>query len=291
MSNLLSNSSWYSEISALWPGQALSLEIEKILFEGDSDFQHILLFQSKSYGKVLVLDGAIQLTERDEFSYQEMICHLPLLSHPNPKKICVIGGGDGAVLTQIIKHKSVEEVHLCDIDSMVIAKSKEFFPQFHPGFNDPRVRVIVADGVKYLEQLPEPLFDVIIVDSSDPIGPASVLFEESFYEIARKALKPEGIVCSQSESMWLHVELIQKMVKFARNLYPSVEYASLYIPTYPNGQIGILLCSKGGSCQKPKRTAQEAFSKAEDVNSLRYYDDLVHASAFALPRFARNALL
>jgi len=296
--NKVLHDGWFTEFSPLWPGQALSLEIESILFDAKSEFQHILIFQSKTYGKVLVLDGAIQLTERDEYSYQEMIAHLPLLSHPCPKKVCVIGGGDGAVLRQIIKHKSVEEIHLCEIDQLVIEKSREHFPQFCQGFNDPRVKIIVQDGAQYLANLPEPYYDIVIVDSSDPIGPALALFEESFYSIvAQKALRRGGIVCTQSECLWIHLELIKKMVKFCKELYSSVEYAVTSIPTYPSGQIGFLICTHKDTdndsehpptCRIPKRTPEEAFVDQNEVNSLRYYHSKIHSSCFILPRFASD---
>jgi len=279
-------SGWYSEKSAFWPGQSFSLEVEKVLFQGKSDFQDLIVFKSKTYGNVLVLDGAIQITDRDEFAYQEMISHLPLFAHPNPKRVCVIGGGDGAVLTQILKHKSVEHVDLCEIDELVIIKSKEYFPQFAHVFDDPRVSVIVRDGIKYLQDLPEPSYDVIIVDSSDPIGPASVLFERAFYETVHRALREGGIVSSQSENVWLHLDFIRDMVSFTKELYPNVEYAYTSIPTYPNGQIGFLLCSKGGSSKIAQRSVEEALDE-NFHNSLRYYHSEMHKAAFILPKFAQ----
>jgi len=277
---------WFSEKSELWPGQAMSLEIEKVLFEGKSDFQDLKVFQSKTYGKVLVLDGVIQLTERDEFAYQEMISHLPLFAHPDPKSVCVIGGGDGAVLTQIIKHKSIEKVVLCEIDKLVVEKSKEFFPQFLKGFNDPRVKVLIGDGFKHLDDLPGPEYDVIIVDSSDPIGPAESLFGTKFYNLAKKVLKPNGIICAQGECIWLHLPLIQELIQHNKTIFASAEYAYTSIPTYPCGQIGFVLCSTGGSCKVPKKTVEETFTK-EEVNSLKYYHTDIHTSAFILPRFAQ----
>lgn len=283
----ISDSNWFIERSEFWPGQAMCLEIEKRLFEGKSDFQDVKVFQSKSFGKVLVLDGALQLTERDEFAYQEMISHLPLLSHPNPKTVCVIGGGDGAVLTQIIKHKGVEKIVLCEIDKVVVEKSKEFFPQFLPGFNDPRVTVLIGDGFKHLEELPQGEYDVIIVDSSDPIGPAESLFGTKFYNLAKRALKPNGIICAQGECLWLHLDLIQELLNFNKTQFNSVEYAYTTIPTYPCGQIGFIICSNGDSCKTPKRTPEESF-RPEDVDSLRYYHTDLHRAAFILPKFAQK---
>jgi len=157
------------------------------------------------------------------------------------------------------------------------------------GFNDPRLKLVVQDGVKYLASHTEGTFDVIIVDSSDPIGPASVLFEKSFYEIAKKALKPNGIICSQSECIWLHLDLIKSMLDFSRTLFPNVDYGYTTIPTYPSGQIGFLLCSLGDSCKKPKSTPEQAFVE-EEKNSLRYYNSAIHEASFVLPQFAGQKL-
>jgi len=160
---------WFSELSELWPGQSLSLEVEKVIFDAKSPYQHIVVFKSKTYGIVLVLDGVIQATERDEFAYQEMLTHVPLCSHPNPKKILVIGGGDGGILREITRHECVEEIVLCEIDNMVIETSKKYLPHMAIGFNDPRVIVFNGDGAEYVKQR-KGEFDIIIVDSSDPVG-------------------------------------------------------------------------------------------------------------------------
>jgi len=278
---------WFSEISHLWPGQALCLEIDKVLFEGKSDFQDVIIFKSKNHGTVLVLDNAIQLTEFDEFSYQEMISHLPIFAHPNPKKVLIIGGGDGAVLSQVVKHKDLEEIVLCEIDSVVIEKSKEFFPQFHRGWTDPRVKIHVADGIKFIKALTQPEFDVIIVDSSDPVGPATVLYEKDFYQALKMALKPDGIVCSQLECVWLHVEFIRRIINLTGELFNTVEYASTAIPTYPCGQIGFLICSLGGSSKALRRTMEAGMTK-KDIDSLQYYHPEIHPASFVLPKFAHK---
>ncbi|KAK2990849.1 hypothetical protein RJ640_016167 [Escallonia rubra] len=172
---------WFSEISPMWPGEAHSLKVEKILFQGKSDYQDVMVFQSSTYGKVLVLDGVIQLTERDECAYQEMITHLPLCSIPNPKKVLVIGGGDGGVLREVARHSSVEQIDICEIDKMVVDVSKQFFPDVAIGYEDPRVTLHIGDGVAFLKAVPEGTYDAVIVDSSDPIGPAQELFEKPFF--------------------------------------------------------------------------------------------------------------
>ncbi|KAG9152034.1 hypothetical protein Leryth_002288 [Lithospermum erythrorhizon] len=196
-------SGWFSEFSPMWPGEAHSLKVEKVLFQGKSDYQDVMVFQSSTYGKVLILDGVIQLTERDECAYQEMITHLPLCSIPNPKKVLVIGGGDGGVLREVARHSSVEQIDICEIDKMVVDVSKEFFPDVAVGYDDPRVRLHIGDGVAFLKNASEGTYDAVIVDSSDPIGPAQELFEKPFFASVAKALRPGGVVCTQAVT-WLH---------------------------------------------------------------------------------------
>jgi len=269
---------WFSELGTLWPGQAMSLKVEKVLFEGKSEFQSVLAFESSTYGNVLVLDGVIQATERDEFSYQEMLAHLALCSHSNPKRVLVIGGGDGGVLREIAKHACVEKIVICEIDELVIETSKRFLPSMAAGFDDPRVTVHIGDGCAYM-QARKGEFDVIIVDSSDPVGPAQSLFEKPFYQYMHDALTESGIACTQAENMWLHLDLIKNLLTISKQLFAHAEYAYTMIPTYPGGQIGLLLASKGDSCVVPKRQLTSS--------SLKYYNAAIHSAAFVLPEFAR----
>lgn len=279
---------WFSELSPLWPGQAISLEMEEQLFKTQSKYQLIEVFKSKTYGKVLSLDGIIQLTERDEFSYQEMMAHLPLFSHPNPETVCIIGGGDGAILSRVCSHKALKEIYLCEIDVEVINTAKQFFPQFSHVFEDKRVHLITSDGVEFLANKPN-YFDVIITDSSDPIGPADTLFTENYYKILFNSLKENGIAASQGECLWLHLELIQNVMGWSKKFFNHVEYSIVSIPTYPSGQIGVILCSKGNSCKTPVRSIESAISK-EDEEKLKYYTPEVHTASFVLPKFAHKLL-
>ena len=239
---------WFSEVSdEMWPGQAMSLKIEEVLFRGKSDFQDVMVFQSANHGKVLILDGVIQATERDEFSYQEMIAHLPLCSLRRPaKKVLVVGGGDGGVLREITRHPSVEHLDIAEIDGMVIEMSKKYFPGMSCGFDDPRVHVHVTDGIKWVGDAEEGTYDAIIVDSSDPVGPAAVLFERAFFEKIHRALRPGGVVCTQGECIWLHAELIKDVLEMCKDIFQggSVQYGYTTIPTYPSGQIGFVMCCK-----------------------------------------------
>jgi len=286
MTSLLKDG-WFTEFGSLWPGQAMSLQIEEVLFEGKSHFQNVVIYKSKSFGKVLVLDGVIQLTERDWSAYQEMVTHIPLLSHPNPEKILVIGGGDGGVIGEALKHTAVKEVTLCEIDEMVVTTCKKFFTQFK--WDDPRLKVVFADGAKFLEEHTNS-FDIIIVDSSDPVGPAETLYTNKFYESLHKALLPGGVITQQAENVWLHLDIIERLVKSAKALFPKVDYAYCTIPTYPGGQIGFLFESNDAhrDFHKPLRTTEQAFAKG--TAPLQYYNSAIHAASFVLPEFAAKRL-
>lgn len=276
---------WFHERGALWPGQAMSLKVKEVLYHGRSKFQDVLVFESTNNGRVLVLDGVIQVTERDEFAYQEMMAHIPLFAHPNPKKVLVIGGGDGGIIREIAKHPRVQDIFICEIDGDVIKYSKKYLPTLAQGYDDPRVTVKIMDGAKFMDEN-EDTFDVIITDSSDPIGPASVLFETPFYNAMYKSLRDGGIVCTQGESIWLHLDIIRPLIDSIKQTFSVVEYAYTTIPTYPSGQIGFIIASKNrGTCKMP-------ISKPSEIQeaNMKYYNSEIHEAAFVLPNFAKRAI-
>ncbi|KAL1978199.1 hypothetical protein VTN31DRAFT_1058 [Thermomyces dupontii] len=278
---------WFVEANDMWPGQAMTLKVKEVLHHEKSQYQDVLIFESTDHGTVLVLDNVIQCTERDEFSYQEMITHLAMMSHPNPKKVLVIGGGDGGVLREVVKHETVEEAILCDIDEAVIRLSKKYLPGMSIGFQHPNVKVHIGDGFKFLEQF-ENEFDVIITDSSDPEGPAESLFQKPYFELLNKALRDGGVITTQAENQWLHLSLIANLRKVCREVFPVAEYAYTSVPTYPSGQIGFMVC-----CKDPNRNVREPvrrWSKEEEEKLCRYYNAEMHRASFILPNFARKAL-
>ncbi|KAJ7632296.1 saccharopine dehydrogenase [Roridomyces roridus] len=272
---------WFREISSQWPGQAMSLQVNKILHVEQSLYQDVLVFESAAYGNVLVLDGVIQCTERDEFSYQEMIAHIPLASHPNPKKVLVIGGGDGGVVREVLKHASVEHVVLCDIDEAVVRVSKQFLPHMSALLASPKVTVHIGDGFKFLAEN-ESTYDVIVTDSSDPVGPAASLFEKPYFQLLHDALAPGGSISTQGECLWLHLPLIKDLRHMTKSIFPVSEYAFTTIPTYPSGQIGFVVATRDAN--RDLRTA------VRDVPGTKYYSRAVHGAAFVLPEFARTML-
>nr|AUT32283.1 spermidine synthase SPDS [Saccharum hybrid cultivar Co 740] len=277
----------------MWPGEAHSLKVEKILFQGKSPYQEILVFESSTYGNVLVLDGIVQLTDKDECAYQEMVTHLPLCSIPAPKNVLVVGGGDGGVLREIARHDSVDTIDICEIDQLVIGVCKEFFPNLSIGFKDPRVRLHVGDAVDFLRNSPEGKYDAIIVDSSDPIGPAQALVEKPFIQTIARALKPGGVLCNLAESMWLHTHLIQDMLAICRQTFKgAAHYAWTSVPTYPSGVIGFLLCAKEGLAVNFLTPVNpiEKIGAAKAGRELRFYNSEIHRAAFVLPTFVRREL-
>ncbi|KAK9367009.1 Spermine/spermidine synthase-domain-containing protein [Lipomyces kononenkoae] len=279
---------WFREISdELWPGQAMTLRVNQILHVEKSKYQDVLVFESSNYGNVLVLDGVIQATERDEFAYQEMITHLAMFNHPNPKRVLVIGGGDGGVLREIVKHESVEEAILCDIDECVIRVSKKYLPSMAVGFQHPKVKVFVEDGFKFLAAYKNH-FDVIITDSSDPEGPAESLFQKPYFELLHDALTEKGVISTQAENIWLHMPLIRDLKRACSEVFPVAEYAYTTIPTYPSGQIGFMVCSKDPERKVDTPTRVTDLAKEKEI--FRYYNADIHKAAFVLPTWARSFL-
>lgn len=280
---------WFAEVSdTMWPGQAMSLKVDKILHAERSKYQDVLVFKSTDYGNVLVLDNCIQVTERDEFCYQEMITHLAVNSHPNPKKALVIGGGDGGVLRELLKHSSIEEAWLCDIDEAVIEVSKKYLPSLSTSYSDPRVKVHIGDGFKFLAEY-ENTFDVIITDSSDPEGPAESLFQKPYFQLLNNALTPQGVITTQAENIFLHMPIIEKLKKDCQQIFPVVEYAYTLIPTYPSGNIGFMVCSKDPKADV-KKPARFEWTDEFVSENLKYYNKAIHSASFVLPTFADKIL-
>eukprot|EP01130_Rhizamoeba_saxonica_P001821 TRINITY_DN11657_c0_g1_i1.p1 TRINITY_DN11657_c0_g1~~TRINITY_DN11657_c0_g1_i1.p1 ORF type:complete len:287 (+),score=63.39 TRINITY_DN11657_c0_g1_i1:50-910(+) len=277
---------WFSEVNQkLWPGGCFSIEVKNHILTETTPYQKIEVFESTNHGMVLILDDIIQLTERDEFHYQEMITQVAMFSHESPKRVFILGGGDGGVLREVARHSCVEEIVMCDIDERVIQISKEYFPTMSSAFSDERLDLRFADGVATLDTFTNH-FDIIIVDSTDPNTEFSeTLFEKDFFESCKKALRQGGIISTQGESIFLHIDLLKEMKGFLDDVFEVVEYCTSYVPTYPSGNIGYWLLKKDeGSCKKNVRTDQQV------LKDLRYYNHNVHTSSFSLPNFAEQIL-
>jgi len=285
---------WFKEVSdECFPGQAFSLRVEKILYAKKSKYQDVLVFKSTDFGNVLVLDGIIQCTERDEFAYQEMITHVAMFAHKNPKKVLVIGGGDGGVLREVIKHSTVEEATLVEIDDSVIQLSKKYLPSMACSYGSDKVKVVLQDGFKFLKECASKdelqKYDVIITDSSDPEGPAENFFTENYYQLLYDALTPEGVVTSMaSENIWLNIKKLADLRKAAGQVFPVAKISNCTIPTYTSGQIALLCCAKSPNLDvsTPSRTIPEP----EEMNLFKYYNSQIHNASFVLPTWAKNII-
>ncbi|WP_316347571.1 polyamine aminopropyltransferase [Desulfuromonas acetoxidans] len=274
---------WYTEKHSENVG--ITMKVTETLFSGKSEFQQLDIVQTLEYGKMMLLDGLVMVTERDEFVYHDMIAHPALFTHPAPKNVLVIGGGDGGSIREIMKHPGVEQATLCEIDGLVIEKSIELLPSMAceiDGSNS-RVKLHVDDGLAYIRDHQNE-FDVILVDSTDPIGPAVGLFEEDFYRLVHGALKEDGIMVAQSESPFYHADIQKAMYGNLRNVFPIVEMYQAFIPTYPSGLWSFAFASK-------KYHPVTDFDQQRAANRgfhTRYYNEQLHLGAFMLPTFARE---
>jgi len=263
----------------------LTLKVTKTLFAGESEYQRLDIVETPEYGRVLLLDGLVMITERDGFIYHEMLVHPALFTHPHPRRVLIIGGGDGGAIGEILKHESVERAVLCEIDELVIAKAVEFLPDMARDIDgrNPRVEIRPADGVAYLREQRD-AFDVILVDSTDPVGPAAGLFEEDFYRLAQGALKEDGILVAQSESPFYQGELQRTLYANLRAVFPIVEMYQAFIPTYPSGMWSFAFAGKS---RHPLRDIDRMRIKNRSF-ATRYYNEDLHVGAFMLPTFVRE---
>jgi spermidine synthase len=271
---------WVSEVNEGW---GLTVNTAKQLCDIRSEFQHIEIFETVNLGKLLMLDGIIQLTSYDEFAYHEMMANLPFYACGHvPEKALVIGGGDGGVLRELERHKELEQIDICEIDEEVIKAARKFLPETACGYDDERVTLHVGDGSVFIAEHPD-TYDIIIVDSTDPGGPGEPLFGEKFYKDMKGALKKGGVIGTQAESYYLLPEIARRVVKFAGKFFQSSGFAQINVPTYPTGVIGCCVASDEGDVRIPKRVPEKELQQ-----NLRYYTPEIHRSAFDLPRFAEE---
>jgi spermidine synthase len=255
-------------------------EVEKILYKGKSKYQEIMVFENPYFGKILTLDGIVQLTERDEFFYHEMLAHVALHAHPDPKRVVVIGGGDGGTVREVCKHPGVEKVYFIEIDPEVIRISQEFFPAVSASVEDPRVEIKNMDGAEFVKSCSSDI-DVVLVDSTDPIGFARTLFSDEFFSSVQGALAEEGFYVTHSESLLLHADMVKEVQLSLRTTFPVVDLYTAPIATYPGNWWAFDI----GSRKLDPRIMRRAFAM-----ETKYYDDEIHEHAF-VPRKLYERLL
>ena len=256
---------------------------KKTLFDKNSKYQNVKIIETKGFGKMLINDNIVMTCDRDEFVYHEMIAHIPLFSHPKPKDVLIIGGGDGGTAREALKHKNIKCV-MVEIDSLVITACKKHLKTTACSFNHPRLNLKIEDGAKFIKRH-KSAFDVIIVDSSDPIGPSSVLFGTSFYKNVFKALKKEGIVVAQAGNPFYELKNQKNTLKMCKNLFKKAGFYNYNNLTYPAGSWSFLFASKGIHPIKNFKAERVKKSKIQ----FRYYNPEIHKSCFAQPEFVKKA--
>jgi len=272
---------WYTEKHRL--GFGITYKIKRTLADEQTEFQKLELVDTEAFGRMLLLDGLVMTTVFDEFIYHEMITHPPLCTHPNPRRVLVIGGGDGGTVREVLRHPSVESVELCEIDRRVVEVCREYLPEPSCGLRDPRVSIVYADGIEYVKNA-EAKYDCIIVDSTDPIGPAVGLFSLDFYKSIYRALTDDGVFSAQTESPLAEPDFVRKVTHEIGSVFPVCGLYTAAIQTYPGALWSFTIGSK--RCH-PVNDAREV----PELKGCRHYHYGLHRAMFdAVPKFARELL-
>ena len=272
----------------LYPEWGQSFERGQTLFEATTDHQHLVIFQNPRFGRVMALDGVIQTTEADEFVYHEMMVHVPMNTHACPKRVLIIGGGDGGILREVLKHPSVESVTQVEIDRAVIDMCIEYFPKHSDGaFSDERLSLVIADGAAFIANNREQ-FDVILTDSTDPIGPGEVLFESAFYQGCAGALTDDGILVTQNGVPYMQGDEVTNTYRRWRSCFQTRSFYLTPVPTYVGGAMAMGFASKS-SIDTP--SVNDLARRTQLLPSLRYYTPEAHHGAFGLPLFMRDLMV
>lgn len=267
--------------------EKIGLKVKKKLYSGRSQYQKIEVYDTYSFGRILVLDGIFQTSEVDEFIYHEMLCHLPLLLHQDPRKVLIIGGGDGGSLEEVLKHP-IEKVWVVEIDRKVIGVSKKYLPSISRGaFNSKKAEIIVGDGLKFIKNYKN-FFDVIILDLSDPVGPAKELISLNFYKDVKKALKKRGVLSVQSGSITVQLKLVETIYKRLKKVFPFVEIHRACVPLYQAGEYSFTLAANFNLEKVSLAKLERRFKKLN--LKTKYYLPKIHLSSRAKPRYLKNLL-
>jgi spermidine synthase len=273
-------------VTEQYPSTALSVKVEETLFSGQSEYQKVEVFRTPSRGVTLVIDGVFQTSEFDEFSYHEMFAHIPLCAAPGARKALIIGGGDGGVLREVLKHESVRSVDICEIDRMVIDASKKYLPALASSFDNPRVTLHIGDGREFVRNSKN-VYDLVIVDSSDPDdGPSVPLFGLDFYQDVRSSLTERGVVMGQCGYYFTDPGRARSLFSVFEKVFGRADYATVLTPLYPGGAIGFCAGSVSGADLRTPR----AELPAGIAGALKFYSPETHRAAFVLPPFGKKIL-
>lgn len=276
---------WYSE--TLYPQWCQSIRMDEVIDLQATGLQHLVIFENALLGRVLALDGVIQTTQADEYVYHEMMAHLPLIAHGQARNVLIIGGGDGGMLREVVRHKNVEKIVMVEIDKSVVEMSKEYLPMLSNGaFGDSRLELVIADGAEYVKNTMDQ-FDVIICDSTDPIGPGEVLFTEEFYSHCKGILKEGGILVNQNGVPFMQSIEIHQTYLRRKPYFKDTGFYIAAVPTYLGGFMAFGWATDSLSYRQ--LTMQEIQERLANVEGeLKYYNAEIHQAAFALPNFIKN---
>jgi len=263
--------------------------VDEVFFEHRTDHQHLLIFRNSRFGRVMTLDGVVQTTERDEFIYHEMLAHTPILAHGKARRVLIVGGGDGGMLREVCRHQSVEHITQVEIDASVVEMSKQHLPKHSQGaYDDPRLELVIADGMRYVREASD-TFDVIISDSTDPIGPGEVLFTQDFYAACRARLNPGGVLVTQNGVPFMQLAEVKSTAQRLAKTFADWHFYGAAVPTYIGGIMTFAWASDDATLrQVPLATLQERY-QAAGIKT-RYYNPAIHQAAFALPQYILEAI-
>ena len=277
---------WVEE--TLHRGFRIRLKADRVLFDSETEHQQLIILETPEFGRVMMLDGVIQLASKDEFVYHEMMSHVPLFAHGRARKALIVGGGDGGVLREALRHPELDTVTLCEIDRSVIELCRKYFPEVSAGaYDNPRTRIVIADGTKFVAETDE-RFDVIMVDSTDPIGPGAVLFTREFYAGCRKALAPGGVLVTQNGLPFLQAAELQQSVGYFREMFEDAFAYLATTPTYFGGPMSYGWATDNEKLRHHKRRKIAKRYEQAGAFPTRCWRPDVHVAAFALPTYVRD---
>jgi spermidine synthase len=278
-----------TQVEQLYTGYGQSFEVTEQLFTQDTGFQKLAIFTNPLLGRVMTLDGVVQTTEKDEFVYHEMLTHVPLLAHPQPKRVLIIGGGDGGILREVMKHPCVEQVTMVEIDAAVIEMAKRFFPAHSAGaFDDTRLKLVIGDGVAFVNATNQ-RFDVVISDSTDPVGPAEALFSADFYTAIRHCLNDGGVFVAQNGVPFYQMAELLDTARRFKPLFADSHFFTAAVPTYVGG---VMTLAWGATDLGLRQTSLAILNErfAQRDLATRYYTPAMHLASFALPSYVEQAI-
>lgn len=268
----------------------LTVGIEKLLFSEQTEYQLVEVYETDTWGNLMTIDGMVMLSEKDEFVYHEMLSHVGLFAHPNPRRVLIIGGGDGGTAREVMRHDSVEQVDMVEIDEAVVRASREFLPEVGD-WDNPKLNVLFENGIRFVQDIEDP-YDIIIIDGSDPVGPAEGLFKKDFIQSCYDGLAENGVLTAQTESPWVqdYHSSMNRVFTALNAIYEVSKMYLAYIPLYPAGMWSFAFASKGADPLSKEVLERAEAGIRQFSGELKYYNTDVHTGCFALPNFVEKII-